>query len=85
MLAILRGVIKLPSGLAWMRERTFGFVSLIIAKFSEPLEWSAGRFVCQFETNGAPRRFPQLTFLLDYELEMQRIKGLAKAKADDFE
>ena len=63
------------------------------AKFTEPLEWSAGRFICQFETDDAPlerlktvsRRWPKLTFLLDYELERQRIKGLAKAREDNME
>ena len=57
------------------------------------LELSPGRHVCQFETDRAPvtqmqrisRRWPSLTFLLDYEDETHRIKGLAKAKSGEGE
>jgi hypothetical protein len=46
------------------------------------------RHVSLFETDEPPleplvslsRRWPVLTFLLEYELESERIKGLAKAK-----
>ena len=50
------------------------------------LECSATRTAWQFETNTPPLepmkrlsiRHPRLTFLLDYEQQDQRIKGLAK-------
>lgn len=46
------------------------------------------RFVCLFETDEPPlepirrlsRRRPELVLLLDYEVERQRIKGLAKVQ-----
>jgi hypothetical protein len=58
-------------------------------QFGDWLEHSAGRFICQFETEGSvlPRikrlsqRWPRLIFLLDSEDEAKRIKSLAKAKA----
>jgi hypothetical protein len=58
------------------------------AWFGDLLENSPGRFACQFETESAPleslkrlsRRSPRLTFLLDYEIEESRIKGLAKGQ-----
>jgi hypothetical protein len=63
-------------------------------RYAEPLEFSPGRFVCQFETIQAPhwprlchlsRRWPGLVLLLDYEVVGQRIKGLAKARAGELE
>jgi hypothetical protein len=62
-------------------------------KFIEPLEFSPGRFACQFQTDSAalnPLRgvsgcWPQLVFLLDFEHEANRIKGLAKAIAGELE
>jgi len=64
-------------------DRTLG------AAHIEWLQLSPGRHVCQFETKEPPvtqlqklsRRWARLTFLLDYENERDRIKGLAKAKA----
>ena len=61
---------------------------LLRARFAELLENSPGRFACQFETESASvkslsrlsRRWPWLTFLLDYQIEESRIKGLAKAQ-----
>jgi hypothetical protein len=58
------------------------------ARFIEPLEWSAGRFVCQFETDAVPltalkstsRRSSKIVLMLDYENEEKRTKGLVKAK-----
>ena len=58
-------------------------------RFVEILEHSADRHAWQFETDEPPmdflkalsRRWQSLTFLLDYEREDKRIKGLAKAKA----
>ena len=55
----------------------------------ELLEHSTDRLAWQFETDEPPlkflktlsRRWRSLTFLLDYDWENSRIKGLAKAKA----
>ncbi len=55
----------------------------------ELLEHSTDRLAWQFETDEPPlkflktlsRRWRSLTFLLDYDWEDKRIKGLAKAKA----
>jgi len=63
--------------------------TVLVAKRSELLESSPGRFSCHFETKTPPldslkrlsRRWPGLVLLLDYEVEAERIKGLAKAKA----
>lgn len=62
------------------------WIEQIGAKFVEPLEWSPGRFASQFETNSPPTKkmkaisltHPKLAFLLDYEIEEKRVKGLAK-------
>jgi len=60
------------------------------ARHIELLEHSADRYAWQFETDDPPlkflkaalsRRWRSLTFLLDYDWEEKRIKGLAKAKA----
>jgi hypothetical protein len=59
------------------------------ARYTELLEHSADRHAWQFETDEPPlkflkalsRRWRSLTFLLDYDWEDSRIKGLAKAKA----
>ena len=56
-------------------------------RYSDPLELSPRRYACQFETTQSPlpvlqrisRKYPQLVFLLDYELG--RTKGLAMVKA----
>ena len=61
------------------------------ARYSDPLQLSPCRFVCQFETESNPltalqrlsRSYPGLVFLLDYETT--RCKGLAKAKAGELE
>jgi len=59
------------------------------AKHIELLEASPKRMAWQFETEAKPPlhwlpevswRWPRLTFLLDYENEQARFKGLAKAK-----
>ena len=63
------------------------------ARYSDPLQLSPCRFVCQFETSTPPlpalqrmsRSYPTLVFLLEYENEMTRIKGLAKVKAGKLE
>ena len=59
------------------------------SRYIELLEQSADRHAWQFETDEPPLRFLKavsrrwrlLTFLLDYDWEDKRIKGLAKAKA----
>ena len=63
------------------------------AKHCELLENSPTRFACQFETEAAPleslrrlsRRWPRLILLLEYEVDEERIKGLAKAAAAKLE
>ena len=66
------------------------------ARYSDPLQLSPCRFVCQFETESQAdqnlkrlqrisRSHPELVFLLDFELAPARIKGLAKAKAGELE
>jgi hypothetical protein len=58
------------------------------ARFLDPLEASSGRLAWQFETDQPPLRYltiasrhwPALTFLLDYEIEREGIKGLARAR-----
>jgi hypothetical protein len=59
------------------------------AKHVELLEASPNRMAWQFETEAKPpliwlleisSRWPSLTFVLDYEQEKARFKGLAKAK-----
>jgi hypothetical protein len=70
-----------------------GWIKTSGACHIEWLELAAERHVCQFETELPPvkglrkvsRRWPQLTLLLDYEDEGNRIKGLAKAKAGQVE
>jgi hypothetical protein len=59
------------------------------ARYCEWLENFPRRVVCFFETDEPPmeslrkisRRRPELVLILDYEVESQRIKGLAKAQA----
>jgi len=64
------------------------------ARYSEWLEHSRTRAACQFETTGKPplieltslsSRWPNLVFLLDWEVEQERRKGLAKAKGGQLE
>ena len=60
------------------------------ARYVELLENSADRHAWQFESDEPPLRFLKavsrrwrlLTFLLDYDWEDKRIKGLAKAKSE---
>lgn len=62
-------------------------------KHVELLENSPRRFACQFENQACllqslkklSRRWRRLTFLLDFENEQKRIKGLAKAEAGELE
>ena len=61
------------------------------ARYVEWLVLSPGRHHCQFITRKHPaepwrevsRRYPSLTFLLDYEIERMRLRGLIKAKAGE--
>lgn len=63
------------------------------SRHEELLENSPGRFACQFETDTPPleplrrlsRRWLKLVFLLDFEVEAERSKGLAKAKGGALE
>lgn len=63
------------------------------SRYSEPLELSPRRFVCQFETPAhdlkrlqrLSRSHPGLVLLLDFEALPGRTKGLAKAKAGELE
>jgi hypothetical protein len=58
------------------------------ARHPELLEHSPGRHAWQFETDTPPLKFlriasrccPHLVFLLDYDREAQRLKGLVRAK-----
>ena len=70
------------------------WAKILRLRYPEPLEFSPGRFVCQFETIKAPhwprlcrlsRRWPGLVLLLDFEVAGQRIKGLAKVRAGELE
>jgi hypothetical protein len=73
------------------RFQASAWQKILRAQHMDPLEFSRCRFVCQFETPLNPLRSlqslsrsqPGLTFLLDYEVN--RIKGLAKAKAGELE
>lgn len=64
------------------------WATAIGVKHGELLENSTGQFACQFETDDPPleslkglsRRWTTLTLLLDYEVQAERVKGLAKAK-----
>ncbi len=57
-------------------------------RHGELMENSAGRFVCVFDTDEPPVaalrplswRLPELCLFLDYEIEAQRLKGLARAQ-----
>jgi hypothetical protein len=69
------------------------WIKTIGGRHIEWLELSAQRHVCQFETELPPverlqkvsRHWTGLTLLLDYDNEVSRIKGLAKAKAGQIE
>ena len=75
-------------------DRVFGLLNRQLrVKHVELLENSPRRFACQFENQACllqllkrlSRGWPRLTFLLDFENEQQRIKGLAKAEAGELE
>jgi hypothetical protein len=63
------------------------------AEYFDLIENSKTRFVGQFETTtvalhrltALSQAWPRLVFLLDYENEKSRIKGLAKAKSGELE
>ncbi len=64
------------------------------AKYSELLECAPRRFAVQFETEDRPPldwmreasgQWSRLVFLLDYEIEEDKVKGLTEAKAGHVE
>ena len=63
------------------------------AKYLDILEHSKNRLVVQFESGEPPlahlkeasRQWRALTFLLDYEIEEQCLKGLVKARRGELE
>ena len=71
-------------------DRNVEWTAELGARHIELLENSADRHSWQFETDEPPlkflktlsRRWRSLTFLLDYDWEDKRIKGLAKAKSE---
>lgn len=75
------------------RFQTSAWEKSLRARYSEPLEFSPCRFVCQFETpthdlkrlQRVSRSHPGVVLLLDFEAFPERIKGLAKAKAGALE
>ena len=76
-----RQQVRLFQGSDWNRR--------LAARFIELLENSPRRFVVIFMTEAPPlrpltrlsMRWPSLVLLLDYEVQTERVKGLAKAKA----
>jgi hypothetical protein len=80
-------------GMVAMFAGNQGWIKSLGARHIEWLELAAERHVCQFETELPPVkglrkvscRLARLTFLLVYEDEGNRIKGLAKAKSGQVE
>jgi len=78
-----------PTGDLKQFDRNVEWTAELGARHIELLENSAERHSWQFETDEPPlkflktlsRRRRSLTFLLEYDWEDNRIKGLAKAKA----
>ena len=64
------------------------WLTQIQGRCHDPLELSPTRYACQFETDTDPlpflqklsRQQPGLVLLLEYEVESERVKGLAKVK-----
>jgi len=75
------------------RFRNSNWEGRLQARYGELIESSDRRFVCEFKTVSPPtellRRisshWSKLAFLLDYELQHQRVKGLAKAEAGELQ
>ncbi len=69
-------------------DRDADWTAVAGAKHVELLERSAARHAWQFETAAPPlqflrvlsRQWPSLTFVLDYDCEAKRLKGLARAR-----
>ncbi len=69
-------------------DRNEEWAEMAGAKYIELLEHSPTRHAWQFETEAPPlqflrvisRRWPSLTFVLDYDREAQRLKGLVRAR-----
>jgi len=63
------------------------------ARHGEFLQNSPGRYVCQFDTRRPPQKelqklslvWPRLSFVLEFDLEEKRIKGLAKFQRGETE
>ena len=78
-------ITRFADDLAWKKQ--------VGARHWQWLEHDPGRYVGQFMTNAIPipafvvlsKTWPTLTFLLDYEDEEERIKGLAKVKKGELE
>jgi hypothetical protein len=74
-------------------DRNRSWPSKFGTRFREPLVVSATRHTWQFETDLPPleplkrlsARYPLLAFLLDYDQEPKRHKGLAKARGGRLE
>jgi hypothetical protein len=73
------------------QESSWG--KILHARYTEPLQFSPCRFICQFETvhhdlkrlQKLSRRWRGLVLLLDYEVMKQRMKGVAKVRAGELE
>jgi len=69
-------------------DRDERWLTVAGARHLELLEHSRERHAWQFETDAGPpeflrvlsRQWQNLTFLLDYDCEVQRLKGLVKAR-----
>jgi hypothetical protein len=69
--------------------RTSNWNRRLRGRFGELIENTRGRFNWAFVTEAPPiesltrlsKRWPQLVLILDYEVQRERLKGLAKAKA----
>ena len=63
------------------------------ARYCELLERSKGRYASQFISEIPPiksftqlsQHWPQLTFVISYEIERRRVIGIAKTKAGELE
>jgi hypothetical protein len=68
--------------------RNSDWIKTLQVQHVEELDWSQGLYICLLETHSAPvgelqalsRKWRNLTFLLDYHVESEHLKGLAKAK-----
>jgi hypothetical protein len=69
--------------------QSIDWLRILEASRIQELEFSEGLYICLIEFSSVPikelqtlsKRWRSLIFLLDYHLESERIKGLAKAQA----